>query len=90
MQAKAPEGRVMTDGTMNDFIEQIGRAELYEELDSMTQQNAWYPRYLKAVRVTLITVGYDFNWVETRLREALEARYLPMYSDLVPDMYKTL
>lgn len=35
-----------------------------------------YPRYLKAVRVTLISLGFDTHWVEHEFRTALEKKYL--------------
>lgn len=35
-----------------------------------------YPRYLKAVRVTLVSLGFDKEWVNTDFRDALEAQYL--------------
>jgi len=35
-----------------------------------------YPRYLKAVRVTLVSLGFDEEWVDTDFRDALEAQYL--------------
>lgn len=38
-----------------------------------------YPRYLKAVRVTLVSLGFDKEWVNTDFRDALEAQYLEGY-----------
>ena len=35
-----------------------------------------YPRYLKAVRVTLVSLGFDKEWVNTDFRDALVAQYL--------------
>lgn len=35
-----------------------------------------YSRYLKAVRVTLISLGFDDEWVENDFRDALEKEYL--------------
>lgn len=35
-----------------------------------------YHRYLKAVRVTLVSLGFDKEWVNTDFRDTLEAQYL--------------
>ena len=35
-----------------------------------------YPRYIKAVRVSLVEMGYDEQWVDTEFRDAIEKKYL--------------
>lgn len=75
------EGLTMTDEQMNSFIHAIGRGELYEEIKdcndmSVNWRGSRYPHYLKAVRVSLIEMGFDSLWVEGKFREALEAKYL--------------
>lgn len=35
-----------------------------------------YPRYIKAVRVSLVAMGYDEQWVDTEFRDAIEKKYL--------------
>lgn len=69
---------IMNHSDMMKFIDGIRRVELEEEIE--TYKNATpripYPRYLKAVRVTLISLGYCQTWVETVFRDALEEKYL--------------
>lgn len=61
----------MTDKLLSSIesealISDVDRAELYEN-----------PRvYLKAVRSTLIALGYNPEWVNGEFREALELAYL--------------
>lgn len=77
------EKKQMTAEEMQSFIEKVGRSELYEELEDLSKgeyklvrpNSNPYPRYLKAVRVSLIALGYDEGWVESTFRDALEARY---------------
>ena len=64
---------IMSNEMMNEFIERIGRVELYDE---MKQHPTRYPKYLKAVRVTLVELGFAEIWVGTTFRNALEKRYL--------------
>lgn len=63
--------RIMTKAQMTRYIEDIGRSELFEEMRTSRQ----YPRYLKAIRVSLIALGYNASWVEHEFRDALEKRY---------------
>lgn len=63
----------MTEQQMMDFIKGIGRSELWDELEERPNK---YPRYLKAVRVTLVELGYDEQWVDTTFRTALEKEYM--------------
>lgn len=73
---------VMDEDEMRAYIDSIGRRELYTEKEDAKKFHhngtTWngYPRYLKAIRVSLITLGYDQDWVETDFRDALEAKYL--------------
>ena len=63
--------KIMNEAQMLNYIEDIGRSELFEEMKTSRQ----YPRYLKAIRVSLIALGYDSYWVEHEFRDALEERY---------------
>ena len=75
---------VMTENEMNDYIEKIGRSELFEEIDdlrnpmyAMIRRNGVpYPRYLKAILVSLVEQGYDQEWVTTNFKRSLEDKYL--------------
>ena len=73
--------KIMNHNEMNTFILNIGRSELFQELREL-RESGWYPRYLKAVRVSLIALGYDSLWVERPFRTALDRFYLhhlPLY-----------
>ena len=76
--------KIMTESELNNFIEKVGRSELYDEIKDcnagkFSASNPHpYPRYLKAVRVVLITLGYDAAWVEGTFADALERRYPPI------------
>ena len=63
----------MSNEEMNNFIENVGRRELYNEMEQNPRR---YPKYLKAVRVTLVELGFDARWVDDTFRDALEKRYL--------------
>jgi len=76
---------IMDEDKMNSYINSIGREELYQEIEDVysdkyrlirPNQSRPYPRYLKAIRVSLVTQGYDEQWVDTVFRDALEAKYL--------------
>jgi hypothetical protein len=75
---------IMDKDEMNKFIENIGRMELYDEVhDSKLRRGErlkmkWngYPRYIKAIRVSLVEMGYDEQWVDTEFRDAIEMKYL--------------
>lgn len=56
----------MSDAEAMDLIDGISRAELRE-----------CPRsYFKAVRATLIALGYDEHWVNGRFREMMAEAYV--------------
>lgn len=76
---------MMTEEEMDVFIDKVARHELHQELEQMyIAQRActdspvkWgYPRYLKAVRASLVALGYDEDWVNGPFRTALERKYL--------------
>lgn len=67
---------IMDKDEMNKFIENIGRTELYDEIHNSNG----YPRYIKAVRASLIALGYDEEWVDSEFRNAIEKRYLGISS----------
>lgn len=50
---------------LKDFINNISRAELEENPII----------YLKAIRVSLIALGYDEDWVNTEFRDYLETSF---------------
>lgn len=75
---------IMDEDEMNKFIENIGRSELYDEVhdsklrrgDRLKMKWNGYPRYIKAIRVSLVEMGYDEQWVDTEFRDAIEMKYL--------------
>lgn len=71
-------GFKLNEKATKELVEKVGRTELFEEISSMGPAipRIPYPRYLKAVRVTLVSLGFDQDWVEGDFRDALEARYL--------------
>lgn len=70
------EGMKMTKKQMEAFIRNIGGKELYAEKAEIAAGKLSDSRYLKAIRVTLIELGYDTGWVNGELRTALEKAYL--------------
>lgn len=64
---------VMSKEEMHRYINNIGRSELFEEIED---KNIKYPRFLKAIRVSLVAQGYDQCWVDSEFRTALEKKYL--------------
>lgn len=71
-------GIKLNEQATKELIDNISRVELFDEIDSMKSAvpKISYPRYLKAVRVTLVSLGFDEKWVDTDFRDALEVRYL--------------
>lgn len=70
--------RIMSDNEMHEFIVSVGRPELLDELEDIltsNKPNVSQSKYLKAVRASLLTLGYDSNWVEGAFRTALETHY---------------
>lgn len=65
--------KTMDLDTMSSYIKSIGRCELWDELKERPNK---YPRYLKAIRVSLVELGYDEEWVDTTFRGALEKKYM--------------
>ena len=63
----------MTEQKMMEYIKGIGRSELWDELEDRPKE---YPRYLKAIRVSLVELGFDEEWVGTTFRTALEKEYM--------------
>ena len=63
----------MDEDEMADFVRQVGRGELYEEMKERPSRN---PRYFKAVQATLLALGYDERWVYADLIESLQKEYL--------------
>lgn len=73
-----PRKNIMTEEELLAFVEAIGRCEVYDEIRSMPKSHPRipYPRYFKAIMVTLEVLGYDRTWIEDFVRPALEKRYL--------------
>lgn len=71
-------GIKLNEQATKELVNNIGREELFDEIRSMKSavSRIAYPRYLKAVRVTLVSLGFDEEWVDTDFRNALEAQYL--------------
>ena len=76
---------IMEEDEMYKYIENIGRTELFDEIEDVNSDKYIlvrhncphpYPRYLKAIRVSLVAQGYDAHWVDTEFRDALEKKYL--------------
>lgn len=57
----------MSTNDATTLVRRIGRCELYENT----------PVYLKAVRTTMIELGYDPIWVENEFKKLLENEYVP-------------
>lgn len=68
----------LNEEATKELVNNIARKELFDEIRSMKSAvpRISYPRYLKAVRVTLVSIGFDEEWVNTDFRDALEAQYL--------------
>lgn len=64
---------VMDEDEMTDFVQHVGSGELYDEMKDRPNRT---PGYFKAVKATLLALGYDEQWVNTDLIEALERKYL--------------
>ena len=62
---------------LDEFIDNVGRAELFDErdgtLDYLSAGKSIY--YRKAVLATLEALGYDTNYVVTTVRDAYDAKY---------------
>lgn len=68
-------GKRMSHEEMFSYIERISRTELLMEIKELSVKTI-SSRYLKAIRVSLIELGYDSSWVESEFRESLEAKYM--------------
>ena len=70
--------KTMSEYEMTEYINKIGRSELFDEIKDMKKSNVSqnYPYYLKAIRVSLIALWYDQQWVETTFKNALNKKYL--------------
>lgn len=74
-------GKTMTNDCMRQFIESLGRSELYDEMALMRTQKrppamSKESFYLKGVCTTLVELGYDEWWVAGTFRPAFEAYYM--------------
>lgn len=69
---------VLNEQATKELVNNIGKEELFDEIRSMksTVPRIAYPRYLKTVRVTLLSLGFDEEWLDTDFRDALEVQYL--------------
>ena len=71
----------MTEDQMYSFIDAIDRNELHEELRKIyiEKSQVGYPKYLKAILVSLTALNYDSTWVNTTFRYLLEETYVTPY-----------
>lgn len=77
-------GKIMRDDELTRFINDIGRCELYDELREfqkpeyrlVARHSIPESRYLKAVKVTLVALGYDATWVATVVDKKLRQKYI--------------
>lgn len=68
--------KIMEENEMIEFINSIDRVELQMEMKELEKSNIGrFPRYLKAVKVSLISLGYDEEWVESVFASALLKKY---------------
>jgi len=70
----------MSKEEMTSFIDRISRTELLMEIKELSDRPI-SSRYLKAIRVSLIELGYDPVWVETEFTDALEVKYKQKQED---------
>lgn len=72
----------MTEDQMYSFVDSVDGNELHEELRRIyiERTQTGYPKYLKAIQVSLIALGYDSTWVNTEFRYLLEETYITPYS----------
>lgn len=75
------EQKKMTEDQMCLFIDTIDRYELQEELRKIyiEKSQVGYPKYLKAILVSLTALDYDSTWVNTTFRYLLEKTYITPY-----------
>ena len=70
------KAKIMTTEEMQDYFQKIGRAELYEEIEAIKNRKDGPKRktisiYLKAIRTSLIALGYNSLWVNTTFKYAM-------------------
>lgn len=76
--------KIMSHEEIINFIDKLGRTELYQEIDELEKDKAIfglvnsnpYPVYLKAIIITLVSLDYDEEWVYTTFKKELNAKYL--------------
>lgn len=80
------QSKIMSHREMDYFIDHVGRSELFDELKYIKKHgyikdndpSSMFGKksmYLKAVRASLIALGYDSDWIEGEFRTALEKKY---------------
>ena len=71
-------GLKLNEKATKELVNKVGRTELFDEISSMKRAipRIPYPRYLKAIRVTLVSLGFDEDWVNSDFRDTLETKYL--------------
>lgn len=69
--------KVMAEAELTQFLNGLRRAELETAMKDRNLE--FITAYLKAVRVTLWSLGYDDAWVNGPFRDRLENEYNPMY-----------
>lgn len=82
--------KIMSFNQLIPFIRMVGRSELYDELNFINKKKYFSPTtlvgrdslYLKGVKATLITLGYNPLWVEGPFTILLEHYYYDKKDDL--------
>lgn len=71
-------GFKLNEKATKELVNKVGRSELFDEISFMkgSISKIPYPRYLKAVKVTLVSLGFDEEWVNTDFKNVLDAKYL--------------
>ena len=81
---KKYEGKVMSEEELKDFVEHVGRSELYEEYVAFEKSSRLSHHmitstspvcYYKGISATLSSLGYDSMWVSDVAMPAVRDRY---------------
>lgn len=75
--------RKMSEKEVEYFLSHIVREEMLEDIyDAVNKRGFYgegighkYPRYLKAVKVSVVTFGFDCQWVYGEFDERLSEKY---------------
>ena len=73
-EQKKEKTMTMKPDEMHEFIDHLGRVEMFDELEEC-KKTGKSSRYFKAVVVTLKTMGYNAEWVNKTFRRAMYKKY---------------